>query len=192
MGTANVTLFAKWTSETDTTPPTVIAFDIPATATSLTVPITTFTASESGVSYFITEFATKPVASVPGWSTNKPTSYTFDSDESVYFEVTDGTTNTKNKFIIRLEDTVKIQQARNIIALNNKVLSVMGTIVKEPISWNPAWSYHLLPSSISFFETATEVCDANAQYVEDILNDEDFLPQNRWCPWASYLIREVE
>jgi hypothetical protein len=66
------------TFASDTTAPTVTAFTIPATSTSLTVPVTTFTATDNtGVTgYIITESATPPAASTAGWSAVAPSSYT--------------------------------------------------------------------------------------------------------------------
>jgi hypothetical protein len=64
-----------------TTSPTVTAFTIPATSTSLTVPITNFTGSDStGITgYYVLESSTTPSSSASGWSSSKPTSYTFTS-----------------------------------------------------------------------------------------------------------------
>ncbi|MBK1699569.1 LamG-like jellyroll fold domain-containing protein [Thiococcus pfennigii] len=68
----------------DTTAPTVTAFSIPATANTLTVPITTFTATDSvGVTgYLVNESSSKPSATAAGWKAAKPTSYTFASPGS--------------------------------------------------------------------------------------------------------------
>jgi hypothetical protein len=65
----------------DTMPPTVTAFTIPSTANSLTIPITAFTATDNvGVAgYLVTESATTPAATDPGWMTTPPASYTFSS-----------------------------------------------------------------------------------------------------------------
>ena len=65
----------------DTTRPTVTAFAIPATATTLTVPITTLTATDNvGVTgYLVTTSATKPSAAAAGWTATAPSSYTFGS-----------------------------------------------------------------------------------------------------------------
>ena len=65
----------------DAAAPVVTAFAIPATATSLTIPITTFTATDNvGVTgYLITETTTTPSASAAGWSPTPPTSFTFAS-----------------------------------------------------------------------------------------------------------------
>ncbi len=65
----------------DTTAPTVTAFTIPSTSTSLTVSITTFTATDNVAvtGYIVTESATAPSASATGWSANAPTSYTASS-----------------------------------------------------------------------------------------------------------------
>jgi regulation of enolase protein 1 (concanavalin A-like superfamily) len=63
----------------DVTPPTVSVFSIPSSSSSLTVPITTFTATDDrGVTgYLVTESSTKPSATASGWSATVPTSYTF-------------------------------------------------------------------------------------------------------------------
>ncbi|UFS71027.1 hypothetical protein LPW11_02290 [Geomonas sp. RF6] len=64
----------------DTTAPTVSAFTIPATGTTLAVAVTSFTATDDaagGVTgYLITESSTKPSASASGWSSTVPASYT--------------------------------------------------------------------------------------------------------------------
>jgi len=54
-------------------------------------------------------------------------------------------------------------------------------------------SSHLEPDSISSFELAAEVCDANVTYVEKYLADvgSDSLPGNAWCPWSSRLNAEL-
>jgi DNA-binding beta-propeller fold protein YncE len=63
----------------DTVAPTVTAFTLPVTYSSLTVPITTLTASDNfGVAgYLLTESSTKPSATASGWSSTAPGSYTF-------------------------------------------------------------------------------------------------------------------
>ena len=68
---------------TITPPPDIIApvvvFAIPATSTSLTVPITSLSASDLvGVAgYLVNESPTKPSASAVGWSATPPANYTF-------------------------------------------------------------------------------------------------------------------
>ena len=68
----------------DTTPPTVTAFTIPSTATTLTVAITSFTATDNiGVTgYLVNESSSAPSASDSGWSATAPTSYTFTTEGS--------------------------------------------------------------------------------------------------------------
>jgi len=65
----------------DTTDPTVTAFDIPATGSSLTVSVNTFTASDNVAvtDYLLTESATTPSTSDPDWQSSAQTSYTFSS-----------------------------------------------------------------------------------------------------------------
>ena len=63
----------------DTTAPTVSAFTLPATATSLTVAISSFSATDNvGVTgYLVTGSSTAPSASATGWSSSVPTTFTF-------------------------------------------------------------------------------------------------------------------
>ncbi|MDD2852697.1 MAG: hypothetical protein PHY09_12475 [Desulfuromonadaceae bacterium] len=65
----------------DAIAPTVTSFSLPATATSLTVPVSGLAATDAvGVTgYLITESATAPSASATGWSASAPTSYIFSS-----------------------------------------------------------------------------------------------------------------
>jgi hypothetical protein len=75
----NVSLAAKSATVTlDRVLPAVSAFTVPPNYNSLTVPVTTFTASDSGTSiagYKITLTATAPLASATGWSVTKPVSF---------------------------------------------------------------------------------------------------------------------
>ncbi|MCX7771227.1 MAG: hypothetical protein N2202_09155 [Proteobacteria bacterium] len=70
---------SKPSNNTDNTPPVVTAFSIPATSNSLTISITTFTATDNvGVTgYLLTETSTTPSATANGWSATAPTTYTF-------------------------------------------------------------------------------------------------------------------
>jgi hypothetical protein len=63
----------------DATPPTVTAFTVPSTSTTLAVSITTFTASDNVAvtGYMVTESATKPTATATGWAATRPASYAF-------------------------------------------------------------------------------------------------------------------
>lgn len=63
----------------DTRDITVTAFTLPETSTSLTVPVTTFTAYDNVAvtGYYLSESAFKPVSWDSGWSSTAPASYTF-------------------------------------------------------------------------------------------------------------------
>ena len=73
------------TTTIDTTIPVVTAFSLPATSTTLTVSISKFTASDNQVTiagYKLTESTAAPQAQDSGWSSTKPTSFTFASGGS--------------------------------------------------------------------------------------------------------------
>lgn len=98
----------------------------------------------------------------------------------------------EHTFALKLSDPARIAEARALIGDKTKL--VIGTIVKAPALYNPDWSYHLEPASITFGEAAIEVCDASPDYVEEHLAEVGgaFLPDNVWCPWNSYLAAEME
>lgn len=66
-------------SASDTTVPKVTAFTIPVTSSSLTVPITTLTATDNVkvTGYLVKTSSTKPLATSTKWRATKPTSYKF-------------------------------------------------------------------------------------------------------------------
>lgn len=82
-GTSNSQTFTI-TSVPDIISPTVTAFAIPATAASLTVNITSFTATDNiaVTGYLLTETSSTPSAGAAGWTTSAPTSYVFASEGS--------------------------------------------------------------------------------------------------------------
>jgi hypothetical protein len=63
----------------DTTLPVVSGFSLPATSASLTVGITSLTATDNVAvtGYLVNQSATRPAAGAAGWTTVAPTSYTF-------------------------------------------------------------------------------------------------------------------
>ncbi len=113
--------------------------------------------------------------------------------EWVYFEVGFPTPE-QGRFVIALADPAMIEQARKAIENpDENPSSVMGIIVKTPAPYNPPWSYHIDPTTIELFENAIEVCDAAPDYVEEHLDEVcgAFLPDCRWCPWFSKVVREL-
>lgn len=70
---------ASFPATADTAAPIVTAFVIPAAATTLIVPITTFTATDniSVTGYLLTETASAPAAGAAGWTNTQPANYTF-------------------------------------------------------------------------------------------------------------------
>lgn len=86
----------------DTVPPSVTGFVIPSNSNTLTIPITTFTATDNmGVTgYLVTEVSTAPLASAAGWTATAPSGYTFSSVGSkvLYAWAKDGAGNISTSF----------------------------------------------------------------------------------------------
>jgi hypothetical protein len=97
-------------------------------------------------------------------------------------------------FVLELTDTARIAQAREILNSGQADRYIFGgLIVPRPAPYNPPWSYHVDPATVSFFHAAIEVCDAHPQAVEEHLDEVGgaFLPGSYWCPWLSRLLREL-
>lgn len=125
-----------------------------------------------------------------GQATRSKSPQTTPPQAEAYFMFTDG----KDTFVFKLTDPKKIQEARDILSGKQKgKVHVAGTVVTKPAPYNRPWTYHLNPDSISFFQISVEACDAAIKYVEEHLAEVGgaFLPGNRWCPWASRLVKEV-
>lgn len=110
-----------------------------------------------------------------------------------YFEVSYPQGKDPRTFIIRLSDPAQIQKARDIVAGRDAAVHVLGKVVKAPAFYNSAWSFHLDPGSIRFFEMAVEVCDATVESVEEHLAEVGgaLLPNNVFCSWASAVAKEA-
>jgi hypothetical protein len=89
-------------------------------------------------------------------------------------------------FVFKLTDPAKIQQARTIVATYaSKIVS--GTIIKQPVYYNPGWSFHFDPKSINFADITVELCDNTAEGIESDLDNS--WPQ--WCPWNGRVLEEI-
>jgi hypothetical protein len=104
----------------DTTPPTVSGFTVPATSTSLIVSVTTFVATDNMAvtGLMVTESATKPLATATGWSATAPTSYTAASGgtKTLYAWAKDAAGNVSNSRSASVTITVTgPPTARNIV-----------------------------------------------------------------------------
>ena len=105
----------------DVTAPVVSLFTLPATSSSLVVPITAFTATDLvGVTgYYVGESSTKPSSSASGWTVSAPSSYSFSStgSKTLYAFAKDIAGNVSSG----------IPAPVNIAVSNTLTLSVSGT-----------------------------------------------------------------
>ena len=90
------------------------------------------------------------------------------------------------KFIFKLTNPTRIQEARDILTTGSQKI-VVGTIIKQPVYYNPPWSFHFDPITISFVDIAIELCDSSIQGIEGNLD----AAYPSWCPWSTQLLREV-
>ena len=157
---------------TDITAPTVNTFTIPATANSLTVAISAFTANDNiaVTGYLVNETATAPLAGDSGWTTAAPTSYTFatvgaktlyawvkdaagnvSASKSATVTITDITAPTVNTFTIPATAN-SLTVAISAFTANDNI-AVTGYLVNEtataPLAGDSGWTT-AAPTSYTF------------------------------------------
>ncbi len=116
----------------DTTAPLVNTFSMPATASSLTVPVTGLAAGDDmAVSgYMVTESAAAPAAGAAGWSASAPASFTFSAagSKTAYAWAKDGAGNVSaaksSSVVITLPDTT------SALTINDALLALQIAVGK--------------------------------------------------------------
>jgi Ca2+-binding RTX toxin-like protein len=107
-----------------------------------------------------------------------------------WFTFTDAS---KEVFVVRLTDPDLVAHARGLLAGNEDIARIGGTIGKSPVGYNIGWSYHLDPASVFFFDMSTEVGDSTMRYIEDHLPEvgSHLLPGRVWTGWSTTLTDEL-
>lgn len=158
--------------EWDVVAPTVTAFTIPTTASSLTVDITTFTATDAvGVTgYKLIESSTAPAYDAAGWTGTAPATYTFASagSKTLYAWAKDAVGNVSTS----LNDSVTITLPTYTIGGTTSGLS--GTVVLQNNSGDD------LSVSTGSFTFATALNDS-ASYAVTVLTN----PSGQTCSVSS-------
>jgi hypothetical protein len=164
-------------SSTDTTPPAVTAFSIPAAANNLTVSISTFTATDNVAvtGYMLTESSPAPLATDSGWTTTAPTSRTFSSagSKALYAWAKDaaGNVSTSRSASVVIDLTVPAVAAFTIPATSTTLIvpvttftasdniGVTGYILTEtsttPLITDSRWAT-TVPASYTFSSTGSK------------------------------------
>ncbi len=107
----------------------------------------------------------------------------------VYFEMD---TLLGDRFVFKLVNPTRIRQAREI--LDKKLPKrIVGRVVTSPQPYNKPWHFHLDPATVEFSYLTDPSCDAAIAYIEEHLLEvgDRLLPQGRWCPLSSHLLREL-
>lgn len=138
------TISASFILSSDATAPSVNAFTIPITATSLTVTGISISASDNvGVTgYLLTESATTPSSMAAGWTASAPTSYAF----------TSAGTKTLYAWVRDLAGNVSLPKSASV-AISVVIAAPTVTLVANPTSVTSGGS-----SNISWASTNAATC----------------------------------
>lgn len=86
--------------------------------------------------------------------------------------------------IVHVEAQLALAEEERNQHINGEILAQ-----SEACNLNPDWSWYFNPEDWDLADLSIEVCDGNPQYVED--NLQDYLDIDRYCPWSSYVLREI-
>ena len=90
-------------------------------------------------------------------------------------------------------DTAVINLVLSQLALaeNQRSMHINGKIAKMPegCSLNKDWSWYFDPADWTLAELSIELCDGDPRFVEE--NVDEFVRTGRYCPWSSFVLREV-
>lgn len=97
------------------------------------------------------------------------------------------------EFVAITSDPGVIRLARAQLELPEaeRTLHINGPIAHGNGDHNLKWSWHFVPDEWDLVESSMELCDGTPQMVED---DPDHWVDSvtQFCPWESYIVREVE
>ena len=159
----------------DSTPPTVTGITVPATASSLTVNISGFTATDAtGVTgYMVNESSTAPSSGATGWSSTAPTTYTFATagSKTLYTWAKDAAGNVSAS----VSGSVTITLPVSTYTIGGSVSGLSGTVVLR----NNGGNNLTLSSSGSF--TFSTALNSSASYAVTVFTQ----PSNQTCSVSS-------
>ncbi len=97
-------------------------------------------------------------------------------------------------FLAWTSDTAVIAQVAAQLALPaaERMQHINGQLARIPAGCDPInknWSWYFVPNEWHLADASMEICDGNPRYVEDHLDD--YLAFERYCPWSSYVIRDL-
>jgi len=112
------------------------------------------------------------------------------------FEVSNG--DPTQSFVVALYDRRKVDMALKIASgATMDAVHVNGKIVKSRVQYNPKWSFHLSPDSITFFTFAPTVC-GRGMSTTDVQSNLDLVGKPGsplavvyWCPLGSRVAAEL-
>ena len=159
-----------------TTPPKITEFILPATATSLTIPINTFTASDNVkvTGYLLTETATTPSATVTGWSETAPTNHTFSGilqDTATARTLYAWTRDAAGNISTSLSGTISISKASASVVLGNMNQSYDGGQKIASVTTTPAG----LTVDLTYNGSSAAPTNAGTYAIVGTINDPNYM-----------------
>jgi hypothetical protein len=86
-------------------------------------------------------------------------------------------------------EVIDMVRAELLLSENERHLFIIGPIDRGDGGHNQSWNWHFLPDQWTLTEFAIELCDGNAELVNQ---DVDYWVDTvgQFCPWGSYAAQE--
>jgi hypothetical protein len=147
-------------SVSDTTVPQITAFNMPATSTSLTVPINKFTATDNVkvTGYLVKTSSAKPLATATKWRATKPTSFKFAKagTKTLYAWVKDaaGNISARRKDTVTITLPLTAASQSTTATVTTKMQSMASNLIPAP-SGQQIFTYEPADVSIASLDPAS-------------------------------------
>lgn len=185
----------------DATPPTVTGFAIPATSATLTVPITTFTATDAvGVTgYLVTETATAPLAGAAGWTAAPPANYVFATagTKTLYAWAKDAAGNVSTSLSASVVITLSLVAPTNVAPANGSTVALTPTLQISVVFPDPTGGTHQstnwqIATDVSFAASSIVFSDmADASHLTSLIVPPGILSASRNYLWRASTVNSA-
>jgi hypothetical protein len=103
-----------------------------------------------------------------------------------------GIPDAEGRFVASTTSPQVLAIVENQLALSEeqRMLHISGPVAPGNGGHNLGWSWHFEPGSWELVEISIELCDGRPQMVEDDV-DKWIADVGVFCPWGSYVLREL-
>jgi hypothetical protein len=93
-------------------------------------------------------------------------------------------------FYVRIDNALLATKARRMMVGAEDDQIITASLARGDGGFNTGYGWHMIPSTVTFADMTTEVCDGRPS---DVQSDIDYWVDTvkRYCPWGGHIVSEV-